>query len=284
MKKVLSILLIMAMVFCFAACGESGSDEGSLAGSMLDANPINEFVEGATIIDYNGITVTAGSWEDNGNVKIELNTKNTTDEDYDLMVKTEINGFPIHAFSTNGLMAGNEVGYFCPISTDLVKAFGIENIGVICFTTSVGKCDEETGVFNSEYESEVFSINLGNVDEMDTELTKGTLSYDADGLKITTAFVESDLYTSLALAFDNANDAEKSFAIEKLVVNGEEQNVEAYATYGPKTIANGNLFAILPLSNYTFDSETYETTKIDIESLAVVFNVDGASSDVIVLK
>lgn len=242
-----------------------------------------------TVLNYEGVTVQQGSckFNDSGDYNIELLTNNSTDDGYAIKVTDlYVNGYNMHTYQEFGMVPQNEVGYTYNVPTALLKEYGIEDIAYITYVVSLYEYDADNYV-KGDYitESERQEIGVGSAGMENWNLNEPI--YADEDIEVYCKLIEYDYYSALGMMF--VNNSDEDIDIEFVDITFNDTSAELVDNvYSGKVDVGNRTFGIYPLFNYEYDSETYEVTKNDIETLSVVLRMYTDSydftSDVLTIK
>ena len=290
MKKLLAVLLMLMMVFSFAACGKDvigeQSDSSGDGSEIMDGetgNPTGDYADSGNddyekIYEYNGAVlsykpVLAGS--DSRSITIEFRVDaNQSEENLAVQLyDCTVNGFGI---STPGKM-------MTPANSQMESSIniggGLADYGIKTFA------DVKTGFRIYTFNPETYDVNepaVATVEpvafETENSVAETELSgldnviYDADGVKVYAIQTEEQFYSVLNLYVVNSNDKDVKVVPADLEMNGEKNPVD-YSDYAIPVHANSSTFASIPLPNYSIDENTYAATKVEVTSYSLDFEI-----------
>ncbi len=302
MKKIITILLILAMTFSFVACAKKENEVSTPAPTveptaqdeteptttvepepteetepeLTDEEPTSEYLlacecNGAKVF-YNPVAQTTAAGD--LSVTLRIDATNSTDNIAVKLKDCSINGFwisvPTHLMTT----AGDVNEFSLGLCTKEISEYGIKDIAELKSGFSVYTYDGKSYDINLPAIAEVEPIGFtpkSNIASTKLNLPDEPI-YDKDGVKVYSIQTEEEYFSSLALLVINETEKDLTVVPYELEMNGEKQDID-YIDYAIYAKANASTFAVTPLPNYSFDEEAQAMRKLEVTSYKLNFTV-----------
>ena len=238
------------------------------------------------IYDENGLTISQEScYVENDNYILSIYGNNQTEKDVYLKVDATVNGFDIHSYQTLGIFAENGMGFDITIPTDMLKEYGINDVGVINYVVNIYEADiENHNIGDLIDKSDICEISIS--DSVDTDINKGDCLFDENNISVYAKLKDGSFNTNAYLYIENTNDVDAVISINSVNYNGTSQAYDADDSFVVNLKANSNKFVLIPIYNYEYDENTQSTSIVDIESLnidtSIVINDVTAENNIVI--
>lgn len=200
-------------------------DDEALSNDNTQNSSEAEFVmEEQTLLDYDGVTVTAVSW-DSDEMALKIQAQNTSDQDYIIQFsETSINNYMMEPIFSLNIAAGSQAEKNAEFNPSDLSDCGIEQAAQI--QMKVNLLDAIS--FDVLYTSEYVTVPTGQSTDEQPDDESGQVLYDQEGLKlISRGFVDDPDWGKLW----------------KVYISNESG--EDLAIYTPTITLNGNTLDVL---------------------------------------
>lgn len=235
-------------------------------------------IQGTVVLDSNDIIITQNDLQFvDDNIILTINAVNNSARDAVLMIDACVDGYDIFGYQQLGVFAENEIGYDYTIPVSLLKEYGVNEFGTLEYVIKVFEMEEDHDAGDFICKSDTVTCELGTPSSASVN---ENVAYSEGGISLSCKFVEAETNTNAYLYIKNGNAADAEFDIEEVIVNGASSDYGDFFDMHIK--ANDDLFALLPIYNYNYDSETYEVTKYDIETLCLVVDINDVETTIVI--
>ena len=309
MKKFLAVLLVLAMIFALAACGKDEPAAGQAAASNTSSAPAAPAAAPAEssepsdtdvpdeifdepseepvpsggfeqIYEYNGTVLSCTKMlekNDNGDLDFELILDGTQGSENVAvqLADCSVNGFDISTPSITMSTPGSESDVIMRLWTSAMAQYGLQSFADVKVGFKVYNFDPETYDIIEPAIASIDPISFTVTDKApDTEpVVSEDPIYDQNGIKVYSVKSEAEIYSLLNLYVVNESGKDVKVTPADLEMNGEKQDV-GYSDYTISVHAGNSAFAAIPLPNYTINTDTWETTKFEVTSYKLNFEVE----------
>lgn len=295
MKKIMALCLALLMLATLCSCIAIGSEHetkaivdstedqkettGDKNGSTTDSEkqePEEPTISEQVCFEYMGIKVTAKSMVNDSiwGTGIKLLIENNATKTYSIRIEEVIvNNCMVSSLFSSEVSAGKKANETVYLSTDDLKAAGIEHIGQIEIYFYI--TDEE---YETVYRSECVTIKTSLFDKMDTTPdASGHELFNQGGIRIVGKYVDEDSFwgSSVLLCIENKTGKNITVSCEEMSVNGF-----MVTPFFVSTVYSGK-YAVDELTLLSSDLEENGITSI--EEIEISFHIyDSTTYDTIV--
>ncbi|MDO4940404.1 MAG: hypothetical protein Q4E33_01770 [Erysipelotrichaceae bacterium] len=231
------------------------------------------------ILDSNDIVISQNSVQlQEDDISLEIYAVNNLPRDIVLTIDANVDGYDIFGYQQLGVYANNEIGYYYSIPTSILKTYGIDEIGKLEYVVNVFEMEEDHDAGDFICKSEPATYELGVASS--AQVNNDSIVYNDNGIELSNQFVEASSNTNAYLYIKNNNATNIEFEIDDVIVNGV---VNDYSDFFEMVIkANDDMFVLLPIYNYNYNSETNEVTKYDIETLSLDVEINDIETTIVI--
>ena len=303
MKKIISVVLVLIMIFSLVACVDSTKETLKKASvgdkedtsdktsnpnhnANNDAAPQQSTLEENVLVDEQGVKITVKSLEyDNifgPSVKVAI--ENNSGKNLTFSVNdASVNGYMNNAFFYVDVANGKKANDSITISEGDLELCDIETIADIAFSFHIIESD----TYDTFLDTEIFKLETSAAENYEyTFDDSGELVYNENGIKIVIKGLAEDtiLGQSLVVYMENNNNKDITVSTQDVSVNGYMLTAMLYAsmTAGNHYVGNLQFFTSeleendiseienVELSFHAYDSDTYNTI-FDTDPISINF-------------
>lgn len=209
MKKLLSILLSLSLMFGLTACGSNSGDikePSSVSSKSKNSNIANEIetsdepveeqvpeviIEETVLLDEEGVKITAKALEIDGfwGADLKLLIENNSEKDLTVQARnSSVNGYMVETMMSTDVVAGKKANDTLAFSSSDLEACGIQTIADMEFAFHIFDAEWETYL-----DSEQIQVRTSAAEDYTYNYDdSGTPVYEGNGIKIVAKGISDD--------------------------------------------------------------------------------------------